>query len=126
MTFGPAGRIIATIIVVVFFASLATASMIGIAYIPLYVIGAVAILRFVWARDEIDDRPKATLADSLREMREKPGDAPTMAPISAWRCPKCDTEMEKELRWCGTCKRPLSRAEIVERVPPRVPPSASA
>ncbi len=112
-TFGPVGRIVASIIVVGFFTVLATSSILGLAFSPIYVMAAIYLLREIWSRDEIDDRPKATVMDGVREALHPEKYAKPVVAEPSWVCPRCHAELEKGSRWCGVCKAGVSNAEFV-------------
>ncbi|MEX0990662.1 MAG: hypothetical protein WD004_00105 [Actinomycetota bacterium] len=112
-TFGPLGRTVASVVTVGFFTVLATSSILGLAFSPIYVLASIYLLKEIWSRDEIDDSSKATVMDGVREAFH-PKKAPTTTVTEpAWVCPRCRSELEKGSRWCGVCKAGVSNAEFV-------------
>ena len=124
VTFGPVGRIVASIVIVTFFVTLAISSLIGLAFTPIYLGAIVILLREVWSKQEIDNHPNATIVESIREMREPVAIPPAVRPGgTGWGCRRCGTELDNSARWYGICREPVRRADAARRL--ESPPTAT-
>lgn len=109
------GRIVATIIIIVFFIWFISSGL-GLLFAPFYLFVMVYMVKEVWraAQVESDVKPLWMLIrDGINEMRHPPKASTRLVLDTNFACPRCGTSLERAIRWCGTCAAPVSNADLV-------------